>query len=225
MLPLCVAAFLFATTLAFDTPTIPLNWSVQYPCAVDFGARIIAGVVTTQHADNTPATCIERCDAANFTYAGVEYSNECHCGTGLKGTPQVAPTSDCNMACTGDPDLSCGGSFRIQIYKSPALPPGSWTATGCFVDTPTQAAFANPVHTTFATNLDLVSQCINFCTHIGLPFSGVEDASDCQCSTGFAAGAQHVAQQECNSTCPLPPGQGRLFCGGFQRLETFKYDF
>lgn len=116
--------------------------------------------------------------------------------------------------------------LHVQIYKSPALPPGAWTAAGCFLDTPTQAAFASPVvHTTFATNLDLVDQCINFCQHVGLPFAGVEDASDCQCSAGFAAGAVHVSQDQCNSTCPLPPGAGNEFCGGFQRLETFAYDF
>ena len=109
------------TAYAFDPPTIPLNWSTLYPCAVDTGSRIIAGDVTTQYSDNTPATCIERCDAAGFNYAGVEYSDECHCGTGLKSTPVVAPDTDCDMACTGDPDLSCGGSFRIQVR--PPLPP------------------------------------------------------------------------------------------------------
>ena len=101
---------------AFSPPTIPLNWSTVYACAVDVPSRVIAHDVTTQYPDNTPASCIERCDANNYIYAGVEYSDECHCGTGLVGTPTDAPLTDCNMACTGDPTLSCGGSFRIQVH-------------------------------------------------------------------------------------------------------------
>ena len=121
LLPLLLLLTLSARSArAFGSPTIPLNWSTVYPCAVDNGARVIAGDITTQYTDNTPATCIERCDAAGFAYAGVEFSNECHCGTGLKSTPVAAPVTDCNMACTGDADLSCGGSFRIQVWSSRA---------------------------------------------------------------------------------------------------------
>ena len=101
--------------IAFNPPFIPLGWTTVYPCAVDVPSRVLANVVTTQYTDNTPASCIERCDAANYTYAGVEYSNECHCGTGLVGTPASAPSTDCDLACTGDPTLSCGGSWRIQV--------------------------------------------------------------------------------------------------------------
>ncbi|KAM5542444.1 hypothetical protein V8D89_003903 [Ganoderma adspersum] len=204
-------------------PFIPLGWTTVYPCAVDVPSRVLANVITTQYTDNTPASCIERCDAANYTYAGVEYSNECHCGTGLVGTPKAAPTTDCNMACTGDSSLSCGGSFRIQIYKSPALAPGGWGLQGCFVDTPLLPAFSAAVHTTFASNVDLVEQCINYCTHIGMPFAGVENASDCQCSLGLTAGVTGVPESECNATCPLPPGEGSLFCGGVERLIVYKY--
>ena len=122
LLVLVFAVIAFARSgIAFNSPFIPLGWTTVYPCAVDVPSRVLAHVVTTQYTDNTPASCIERCDAANYTYAGVEYSNECHCGTGLKSEsagPFAAPLSECNMACTGDPDLSCGGSFRIQVRVS-----------------------------------------------------------------------------------------------------------
>ena len=116
LLVLVFAVIAFARPgTASNPPFIPLGWTTVYPCAVDVPSRVLANVVTTQYTDNTPASCIERCDAANYTYAGVEYSNECHCGTGLVGTPKAAPTTECNMACTGDSSLSCGGSFRIQV--------------------------------------------------------------------------------------------------------------
>lgn len=84
-------AVLTMGTVAFDQPDIPLNWTTAYACAVDFGSRIIAGDITVQDPNNTPASCVERCDAQNFIYAGVEFSNECHCGTGLKSTPEARP--------------------------------------------------------------------------------------------------------------------------------------
>ena len=246
LLVLVFAVIAFARSgIAFNPPFIPLGWITVYPCAVDVPSRVLANVVTTQYTDNTPASCIERCDAANYTYAGVEYSNECHCGTGLVGTPKAAPTTDCNMACTGDSSLSCGGSFRIQvrllfylifgtqqshtarrqqqIYKSPALAPGGWGLQGCFVDTPLLPAFSAAVHTTFTSNVDLVDQCIGYCTRIGMPFAGVENASDCQCSLGLTAGVTGVPESECSSTCPLPPGEGSLLCGGVERVMVYRY--
>ena len=112
-----------------------------------------------------------------------------------------------------------------QIYKSPALPGGGWTLQGCFLDTPTAPAFASPVqHHTFPTNLDLVFQCVVRCQRVGLPWAGVENAEDCQCSgAGLGAGAVRVGLEECDSLCPLPPGAGNQYCGGFERLMVYKY--
>ncbi|KAI0291642.1 WSC-domain-containing protein [Multifurca ochricompacta] len=234
-----------ARRLRVQHPRDPLNWTTQYACAVDVPSRVLANVVTTQYTDNTPGSCVLRCDAAGFSYAGVEYSNECHCGTGLVGTPASAPVSDCNMACTGDPNLSCGGSWRIQvrlldlqfalvgqsdsesimqIYKSPDLGPGSWFPRGCYLDTADSPAFGLPVvHHTFDTNLELTLQCVEYCGHIGYPWSGVENATDCQCSFGLNPGVQLRDHSECNSLCPLPPGAGSEYCGGFERLEVYQF--
>lgn len=110
-----------------------------------------------------------------------------------------------------------------QIYKSPALAPGGWGLQGCFVNTPLLPAFSAAVHTTFASNVDLVDQCISYCTRIGMPFAGVENASDCQCSLGLTAGVTGVPESECNATCPVPPGEGSLFCGGVERLMVYRY--
>lgn len=51
----------------------------------------------------------------------------------------------------------------------------------------------------------------------------MEDGSDCQCSFGFAPGAEITSEDDCNSLCPLPPGEGQEFCGGFQRVMVYKY--
>ena len=78
------------------------------------------------------------------------------------------------------------------------------------------------MYMTFATNLDLGEQCVRYCTHIGMPFSGVENASDCQRSLGYASGVVGARESECNSTCPLN-GARKEYCGGVQRLIVYKF--
>ena len=115
-LALLVLLYLARLTHAFATPAIPLNWISLSLCAVDNPARILANDITTQFANNTPAACVASCAAQGFGYAGVEFGNECHCGSGIQGGPiQTAPLTDCNIACTGNGSLSCGGAWRIQV--------------------------------------------------------------------------------------------------------------
>ena len=100
---------------AFATPEIPLGWATIAACAVDDAARVIASDVTTQSDTNTPAACVQSCAAAGFGYAGVEFGDECHCGTGLDENLVDAGPDACNVPCTGDATLSCGGSWAIQV--------------------------------------------------------------------------------------------------------------
>ncbi|GJE88412.1 WSC-domain-containing protein [Phanerochaete sordida] len=97
--------------------TLPDGWALVRYCAVDEANRVIIDDQVTILPNNTPATCVEYCDAAEFDYAGVEYGDECHCGTGYTGGAR-APTTDCNMPCSGNPSLTCGAGWRIQIYSS-----------------------------------------------------------------------------------------------------------
>jgi hypothetical protein len=52
--------------------------------------------------------------------AGVEYSDECYCGTSyLNNTPPPSTTADqCNEGCSGAPGLTCGGEYAIQLYAA-----------------------------------------------------------------------------------------------------------
>ncbi|KAI0774627.1 hypothetical protein BD413DRAFT_472400 [Trametes elegans] len=209
---------------AFHTPSIPLNWTTISPCAVDNPARILAADVTTQTANNTPAACVAACAARGFGYAGVEFANECHCGTGLVGALQPAPASDCDMACAGDPNVACGGPWRIQVYGFPALRPGSWVYQGCVVDGPGAPALPGASVLAFApATLDLVDQCLQACARGGFAFAGVENGATCQCSeSGPGAAAQKADEADCSSLCPLPGDAGFEFCGGVERLGVYK---
>ncbi|KAM5542546.1 hypothetical protein V8D89_004005 [Ganoderma adspersum] len=219
-----VALALAHTARAFAPPSIPLNWTTLSPCAVDNPARILADDVTTVVDDNTPGSCITSCAALGFGYAGVEFGDECHCGTGLKAALDDGPAAVCDLACTGDVTLACGGAWSIQVYTVPALRPGSWAYQGCIVDTTATPAFSTSALQVVPSNLDLVNQCLQACAHAGFSFAGVENASECLCSNdGIATGAVAANETECSSVCPLPGDAGFEFCGGVERLGVFEF--
>ncbi|USP76719.1 uncharacterized protein yc1106_03993 [Curvularia clavata] len=77
---------------------------------------------------NTPQWCLSQCKAFGFMAAGMEYGEECYCGDldGIQKTGStVAPESDCNTACSGDPEALCGQGNRLSWYK--------WTADPLYV--------------------------------------------------------------------------------------------
>ncbi|EPE36691.1 hypothetical protein GLAREA_08854 [Glarea lozoyensis ATCC 20868] len=77
---------------------------------------------------------IEFCSVAcsNYLYFGVENGNSCYCRQSISKVAQVAPASQCNKPCTGNPSQICGGSSRLNIYvlrsgdsfPGPPGPPG-----------------------------------------------------------------------------------------------------
>ncbi|KAI0695623.1 hypothetical protein BC835DRAFT_1273017, partial [Cytidiella melzeri] len=98
----------------------PSGWSLAVPCAIDNPDRVLENTVATYLATTTPASCATSCAAQGFNFAGVEFSDECYCGTGYVGgeLPPEADVSECNMPCAGDVNATCGGPWRIQLYKS-----------------------------------------------------------------------------------------------------------
>ncbi|KAI0094437.1 hypothetical protein BDY19DRAFT_19154 [Irpex rosettiformis] len=98
---------------------LPLNWTVAVPCAIDNANRVIENTVVTYLPTTTPSSCVAQCAAQGFTFAGVEFSDECYCGTGYTDgmLPPEADVSECNMPCAGDVDATCGGSWRMQVYR------------------------------------------------------------------------------------------------------------
>ncbi|KAJ7680104.1 carbohydrate-binding WSC, partial [Mycena rosella] len=99
----------------------PAGWS-YVGCKVDVGNRILvaANQVSTI---NIPQTCIAFCSGNGYTMAGVEFGQECWCGSSynpVAGAVQSAADAgkNCSSPCTGDSTQTCGGSSRIQVYQS-----------------------------------------------------------------------------------------------------------
>ncbi|CAO3667062.1 unnamed protein product [Umbelopsis vinacea] len=103
------------TTSASSTPTSSGGWT-SLGCYVDeltprtlpYGAATIASGMTVEG-------CQQECAAASYTFAGVEYGNECWCGN--TKPPTSAPSTDCNMACKGNAAEMCGAGARFNVYQ------------------------------------------------------------------------------------------------------------
>ncbi len=70
-------------------------------------------------SSNTPESCVAKCRAKGFAYAGVQYGQSCLCGNsyGKQGA-----SSDCNMKCTGDSSKICGGKYCNSVYATGVVP-------------------------------------------------------------------------------------------------------
>lgn len=83
-------------------------------------------------ANNTPLRCVAICADLGFAYAGLQYGESCLCGNqyGRYGT-----ADNCNLPCTGNLNLSCGGYLANSVYSTGVTtPPVTITATGMEAD-------------------------------------------------------------------------------------------
>lgn len=76
-------------------------------------------------------------DAMPNTDVGVEYGSECYYGT-LSSKAVKKDDGECNMPCVGNSSETCGGDFRIEVFRAnctkappqPPTPPGPLPTEG-----------------------------------------------------------------------------------------------
>ncbi|KAJ3210994.1 WSC domain-containing protein 2 [Dinochytrium kinnereticum] len=73
--------------------------------------------------------CTQSCSESGFSFAGLEYGQECWCG--YKTPTTVFPDTDCYMHCSGQLNQICGAPARLSVYKVPSSAPprsvnGGW---------------------------------------------------------------------------------------------------
>ena len=113
----------------------------------DLKNRVLRGSNPSgQEAQWTPRYCAQKCSDDKFALAGIEYGGECYCGNVL--APGTKEGTGCTMPCKSQKNISCGGDFRISVYKvqcsgppepAPPGPPPSVKGNPC-VGTPTSNA-------------------------------------------------------------------------------------
>ncbi|WVR00301.1 hypothetical protein IAU59_007444 [Kwoniella sp. CBS 9459] len=63
---------------------------------------------------NSIANCTAACQG--YTYAGVEYGQECYCGNTLNTGSVRALEADCSMTCAANASEYCGAGNRLNVY-------------------------------------------------------------------------------------------------------------
>lgn len=62
--------------------------------------------------------CTNTCKNAGYSYAGVEYGQECYCGNKIENGATEIDQSKCYMPCTGHKSETCGGPNAMNLYQA-----------------------------------------------------------------------------------------------------------
>ncbi|KAJ8698712.1 hypothetical protein PTI98_005387 [Pleurotus ostreatus] len=65
----------------------------------------------------TIESCVAFCSANEFSFAGLEFGDECFCGNSI-GSSTKKSDSECTMVCTGNSAEFCGGRDRLTLYST-----------------------------------------------------------------------------------------------------------
>ncbi|KAF4623684.1 hypothetical protein D9613_002308 [Agrocybe pediades] len=91
-----------------------------YQDGVNGAPRSLPNQVNIQSV--TAESCTTACKNAGFTVAGLEFGQECWCGSYMTLATR-APDSECNFSCAGDSTELCGAGNRLSVYVDTAVPP------------------------------------------------------------------------------------------------------
>jgi len=196
-------------------------------CITDsVSSRILVQDTMVPLASNSPEACTAACDSLGYTFAGVEFGAECHCGNGFTGPISTVPHTNCNMECTGNGSEFCGAGNLIQVFQGPNPPHAAQLPTGwsIFADAPcaqdsaarmfTDTLIAGP--SLAAT--DTPAACVAFCIENGFTKAGVEGGDECYCGTEFRATPEALDPSECDLPCQGAPG---TVCGGDFAIQLY----
>ncbi|WVQ97816.1 hypothetical protein IAU59_004931 [Kwoniella sp. CBS 9459] len=212
-----------ANAYAPTATALPAGWTALGCMEDDVNKRALDGG-SINIANNSISACTSYCASKGFNYAGVEFGTECWCGK--SATLKAADASTCNVACPGDVWSQCGGSSRLNVFRSPSAPtttvtpsayptaslPVGWKSLGCYVDTGDKRALNRGSITSSNTT---IPNCIAGCAGQGYAYAGVEYGVECWCGT---AANLTPASDGCDVPCAGDPGS---YCGGSYRINIF----
>lgn len=195
------------------------NGFVKTACIQEVANRALRGASFTDPAMTT-SKCTAYCSARGFQYAGLEYADECYCGSQLVGGASLSLVSDqCYMPCAGDSTDKCGGPNGLMVYISPTVPvatvslPTGWTTKGCYAEANGARALTYEATSLFKSGTMTNIACALQCQTLGYSYSGTEYSSQCFCGNGIANSASIKAadSSNCNFACS---GNSAEMCGG-----------
>ncbi|XP_060580600.1 uncharacterized protein LOC132737348 [Ruditapes philippinarum] len=172
-------------------------------CFQDNSTRILEGTMTS--GSMTVEKCVQRCSMEREMFAGVEYSNQCFCGSQLRPYAK-SPESECSYNCGGNSGQKCGGFWRISLYNTHRY-------LGCYVDSNSRIlSEKNTSDNKMTTEL-----CLAFCKGHGLKYALTQYSSQCFCGNSLG-NVQKAPDSECSYDCK---GATSEKCGGFWRGSLY----
>ena len=100
----------------------PGNSAYKFLSCYQDGAtgKAIAKSVKYANDSMTVAVCLDYCKTKGTIYAGIEYRRECYCGDSL-ATDAVPNAVGCSLTCKSNATEYCGGSLKMDVYRSVTL--------------------------------------------------------------------------------------------------------
>ncbi|KAI1857602.1 uncharacterized protein JN550_013114 [Neoarthrinium moseri] len=181
---------------------------------------------STARADMSIDLCLSLCSKQGLPFAGVEYGNECFCGTQLAPAARVDPGAGfCDMRCGGNKAQVCGGRSLLSVFKNasmagPAIPPkagdgGAFAFAGCYEESSPRALPAAVTNDGGMT----VDACARFCDRQGFAFAGLEYGRECWCAKAITPAARKTDDGRCDMQCA--GAAGSQYCGGSGAIQIY----
>jgi hypothetical protein len=145
--------------------------------------------------------CRELC--SNYTYFGLQATNNCLCGNSYGRYGQVAE-SECNKPCSGNAGQICGNNWRNSVYRVN-------TYLGCFKDTETR----DLPNGLFFGQMS-IQLCSKYCSNY--QYFGLQATHHCLCGNSYGLYGQ-VPESECNKPCS---GNANQICGNDWRNSIYR---
>ena len=104
-------------SLAYSVTAV-VNGFAKKGCIQEVVGRALTGA-STSASNMTLESCTSYCSGLGFSMAGLEYASECYCGNSLSNGAALSLTSgQCNMACSGNSQETCGGPDAITLFST-----------------------------------------------------------------------------------------------------------
>jgi hypothetical protein len=82
------------------------------------GARALPNYSFSNSTAMTAEYCVSGCQQKGYTWAGMEYGQECWCANALNANSVKVADGQCNMLCPGNKREYCGAGSRLAVYKA-----------------------------------------------------------------------------------------------------------
>ena len=211
-------------------------------CAVENNPGRQLSQMLYSSSNNTNDMCITACGEAGYKYCGTQYRVECWAGNSVPIESTLI--RDCNFACSGNDNQTCGGNglyangSYISLFNNPAIVQGApnpiggntgntpsileapatiggFSYVGCYTEATAGRALAG-------SRVDNdTGMTLEFCASQmqAYMYFGVEYGEECYGSNQLTQGSIAASASDCSMACP---GNSTEPCGAGNRLQLYQ---